>query len=58
MKDVPEKQRAARFVCAIAAVFPNGKVLTAIDTIEGIIAQQIKREKTVLAMTLYSLFQN
>ena len=44
MKDVPEKQRAARFVCAIAAVFPNGKVLTAIDTIEGIIAQQIKGE--------------
>ncbi len=40
-----KKQRAARFVCAIAAVFPNGKVLTAIDTIEGIIAQQIKRRK-------------
>jgi len=41
MKDVPEKQRTARFVCAIAAVFPNGKVLTAIDTIEGIIAQTL-----------------
>ncbi|NDO46663.1 XTP/dITP diphosphatase [Clostridium sp. MD294] len=44
MKDVPEKQRTARFVCAIAAAFPNGKVLTAIDTIEGSIAHKIQGE--------------
>ena len=42
MKEVPEEKRSARFVCAIAAVFPNGKILTAQDTIEGIIASEIK----------------
>ncbi len=28
LKDVPQEKRSARFVCAIAAVFPNGEILT------------------------------
>lgn len=35
MKDVPETERTARFVCAIAAVFPNGEVITSEGTVEG-----------------------
>ena len=42
MENVPEQQRTARFVCAIAAVFPNGKIITAQDTIEGRIAFESK----------------
>ncbi len=44
MENVPEQKRTARFVCAIAAVFPNGKILTAQDTIEGRIAYEQKGE--------------
>lgn len=32
---VPDKERSARFVCAIAAVLPGGKVLTAEAVMEG-----------------------
>lgn len=32
---VPDEQRTARFVCAIAAVFPEGEIRTALGTIEG-----------------------
>lgn len=32
---VPDEQRTARFVCAIACVFPDGKILTTRGTIEG-----------------------
>ena len=34
---VPKEQRTARFVCAMAAVFPNGETITARGTIEGYI---------------------
>lgn len=44
MENVPEQQRTARFVCAIATVFPNGKIITAQDTIEGRIAFESKGE--------------
>lgn len=44
MQNVPDENRTARFVCAIAAVFPSGKTLTTIDTIEGIIGHEIKGE--------------
>ncbi len=44
MQNVPDENRTARFVCAIAAVFPSGKTLTTIDTIEGMIAHEIKGE--------------
>lgn len=44
MKDVPNEKRTARFVCAIAAALPNGKVLTTRATIEGIIGYEIQGE--------------
>ena len=34
---VPDKERTARFVCAIAAVFPDGQVFTVRETMEGFI---------------------
>ncbi len=37
---VPEEKRTARFVCAIAAAFPDGRVETRRGTIEGIIAHE------------------
>lgn len=36
---VPDKERTARFVCAIAAVFPDGQVLTVRETMEGFIGE-------------------
>lgn len=44
LKDAKEEERTARFVCAIAAAFPNGEVLTTIGTIEGRIAHEEKGE--------------
>ena len=41
---VPDKDRTARFVCAIAAAFPDGEVQTARGTIEGQIAHEIAGE--------------
>ena len=40
LKDVQGNERSARFVCAIAAVFPDGKEFTTYATIEGQIAQK------------------
>ncbi len=42
MKDVPEQERSARFVCAIAAVFPDGEVVTTEGTVEGRIGYELK----------------
>ena len=39
---VSQEQRAARFVCAIAAAMPDGEVLTTIGTIEGRINDQAR----------------
>lgn len=44
LEGVPDEERAARFVCAIAAVFPNGEVQTVRGTIEGQIAHEIAGE--------------
>lgn len=44
LKDAKEEERTARFVCAIAAAFPNGEVLTTIGTIEGRVAYEEKGE--------------
>ncbi len=44
MENVPEQKRSARFVCAIATAFPNGKIITTQSTIEGLIAHEIKGE--------------
>lgn len=41
---VPDEKRTARFVCAIAAAFPDGRVETRRGTIEGIIAHEAAGE--------------
>lgn len=41
LKDVPKEQRSARFVCALAAVFPDGKEVVKRATIEGEIGYEI-----------------
>lgn len=41
MKGVPEEKRTARFVCAIAAVFPNGDKEVVRGTMEGRVAHEI-----------------
>ena len=38
---VPDEQRTARFVCAIAAVFPDGRKVVKTATIEGQIGKEI-----------------
>ena len=40
LKDAPEDGRTARFVCNIAAVMPDGRVLHTEATMEGIIAHE------------------
>lgn len=42
MEGVEEKLRTARFVCAIAAIMPDGEVLTTLGTIEGHIGYEPK----------------
>ncbi len=44
MEGVEEKLRTARFVCAIAAIMPDGEVLTTLGTIEGHIGYEPKGE--------------
>lgn len=42
LEGVPEAERTARFVCAIAAVMPDGEVITTHGVIEGTIAHEEK----------------
>ena len=42
LQGVPDEDRGARFVCAIAAAFPDGKVITTRGTIEGRIGYEEK----------------
>ncbi|GKX28128.1 non-canonical purine NTP pyrophosphatase [Vallitalea longa] len=42
LKGVEEKDRTARFVCAIAVAFPNGDILTNKEVIEGYIINEEK----------------
>lgn len=42
LKDVPEEERNARFVCAIAAVFPDGETVIARGIIEGRIGYELR----------------
>jgi XTP/dITP diphosphohydrolase len=44
LKDVPDDQRSARFVCAIAACLPGGKTLSTLGKMEGQIAYSIAGE--------------
>ena len=41
---VEDDKRTARFVCAIAAAFPDGRVITTVATIEGLIADRERGE--------------
>ncbi len=41
LADVPWKGRTARFVCAVAAVFPDGREETVVRTMEGHIGYEI-----------------
>lgn len=42
LNGVPDEKRTARFVCVIAAAFPNGDILTTEGTIVGMIGYEIK----------------
>ena len=42
LEGVPDEKRTARFVCAIAAVFPNGEKEAVRATIEGYIGHEIR----------------
>lgn len=42
LEGVPDEKRTARFVCAIAAVLPNGELLTTLGTVEGRIGNEEK----------------
>ena len=42
LKDVPKEKRSARFVCTIAAIFPDGKEQVVRETIEGRIGYESK----------------
>lgn len=42
LEGVEGKDRSARFVCAIAAAFPDGKIVTTRGTIEGVIGYEQK----------------
>ena len=44
MENVPEQDRTARFVCAMVVVWPDGKKLSAVETMEGRIAYKIAGE--------------
>ena len=44
LKDVQGSERSARFVCSIAAVFPDGREFTTYATIEGEIGYKIAGE--------------
>ena len=44
LEGVEEEKRTARFVCAIAAAFPDGEAVTTVGTIEGRIAYEEKGE--------------
>lgn len=45
MEGVPDEKRTARFVCSIAAAFPDGEIITTLATLEGIIGHEICGDK-------------
>ncbi len=41
MRDVPDRDRTARFVCAVATILPSGREITVRESMEGCIAHEI-----------------
>ena len=56
LEGVPEEQRTARFVCAIAAVLPDGRELTTRAAIEG--SDMMKKGRTDSDMTPFSMYRS
>ncbi len=44
VEGLPEEERSCRFVCAVAAVWPDGKEKVVRGTIEGLVAHEIRGE--------------
>ncbi|MCD8021792.1 MAG: RdgB/HAM1 family non-canonical purine NTP pyrophosphatase [Lachnospiraceae bacterium] len=44
LTEVPEEERTARFVCAIACALPDGRILTCRETMEGRIGYESRGE--------------
>lgn len=42
LEDIKFEERTARFVCAIACAFPDGKIITKRGVMEGVIGHEIK----------------
>ncbi len=41
LKDLPQEERSARFVCAVACAYPDGEIVTTRAAIEGFIGHEI-----------------
>lgn len=44
LKDIPFEQRSARYVCAIAVAFPDGRYFVVRDTCEGFVGTECRGE--------------
>lgn len=58
LEGVPKEQRTARFVCAIAAALPDGRMLTTRETIEGYIGYAPAGEQGFGYDPIFYLWEN